>query len=102
MHIQRSAQEIRDENRQTMRTIAKSMIDRKHSKEADQHLTYEDALKEFLHIEDQRFCASPAFRFLCIRVKEYLETEFKYENWQAMQLAIDNFKDYVERMRHEQ
>ncbi len=101
MHIQRSAQEVRDQTRHNMRTIAKSMIDRKHSKTDDQHVTYEDALKEFLHVDDQRFCASPAFRFLCIRVKEYLESEFKYENWQALVMAIDNFKDYMEKMRNE-
>lgn len=101
MHIQRSAQDIRDENRQTLRTIAKSMIDRKHSKQEDSYTTYEEALSQFLKIEDQKFCSSPAFRFLCIRVKEYLENKFSYENWQALSLAINNFKDYVERTRNE-
>lgn len=98
MHNPKSLQESRDENRQKLRSVAKSMIDRK--KNEGEHLTYEEALKEFLHIEDQKFCSSPSFHFLCIRVKEYLENEFSYENWQALVLAIENFKNYLEEMRN--
>lgn len=91
-------QDYRDEARIHLRSIARKMLDRKKSQ--NEYATYEEALTQHVPISDRKYCTSSAFRFFCIKLKDYLENDLDYERIQALQLAIDAWKHYLE-MMHE-
>lgn len=87
--------DIRKEADEKFKELSSKMRNRRPSS-SDQWLTYEEALHDFLPAELREYCNSPAYRFLCVQLRNYLESDFSRENIQALELARESFVKSVE------